>query len=298
MPFNVTLFNKYWLSLIYLALLQDCNDTIIIINSKVLIKYMLSRNTSKLIYSLRDKKNRDEQKLFVAEGPKIINELILSPYLSYLIEIFIEKSFLENDNNAKVLLEKIPKNVTITIVNNNELKNIALTKTPNSIIALLKKPKDNKLNDIDSEIWKKWFLILEDVQEPGNVGTILRTAEWFGIKNIVCSRCTADIFNPKTIQSTMGAIFNLNILQTDLSYFIQTTKPYLYATSLQGDNIYKTPFKTQGGIILGNESKGVKLETIKSANKIISIPGKGKTQSLNVSVSFGIICSEIYQNFF
>ncbi|MGE9516475.1 MAG: TrmH family RNA methyltransferase [Solitalea-like symbiont of Acarus siro] len=259
---------------------------------------MLSRNTSKLIYSLRDKKNRDEQKLFVAEGPKIINELILSPYLSYLIEIFIEKSFLENDNNAKVLLEKIPKNVTITIVNNNELKNIALTKTPNSIIALLKKPKDNKLNDIDSEIWKKWFLILEDVQEPGNVGTILRTAEWFGIKNIVCSRCTADIFNPKTIQSTMGAIFNLNILQTDLSYFIQTTKPYLYATSLQGDNIYKTPFKTQGGIILGNESKGVKLETIKSANKIISIPGKGKTQSLNVSVSFGIICSEIYQNFF
>mgnify|MGYP003574936763 FL=1 len=163
--------------------------------------------------------------------------------------------------------------------------------TPQSILALVHIPSQK---DIDINLLKNQFsLVLDDVQDPGNLGTIIRTADWFGIKNIICSENTVEAYNPKTVQSTMGSLCRINIQYTSLNSFLTKAKLPIYGALLNGANIYQTRWGNEGLILLGNEGHGISKELIEKINFPVTIPRFGEAESLNVAVSAAIFCSEI-----
>lgn len=246
---------------------------------------MLSKTIIKYIQSLAHKKFRDEQGVFIAEGPKVVAELLLSTKFKCKIIYGVQSWMDDNATLLKNILEenkiKIPE---------SDLERISLLQTPNKVLAVFFK-KDEKLDKLN----KKFSLMLDEIQDPGNLGTIIRTADWFGVKNIICSNQCADCYNPKVVQATMGSLARINIIYTELEKFIHTNKGIpVYATTLEGESL--STFKINEGIILiGNESKGVSHNLLKLVTEQVTIPKKGEAESLNAAVACGIILSHVTQ---
>ncbi len=247
---------------------------------------MISQNKIKFINSLNKKKYRDQNQLFIAEGEKLVFDLMNS-------QIEISEVFIKEDWHG---IKDISSKITCTITSEQFLKKITQLKTSPPIIAICKMPQ----NTLASYPWQDNLTIaLDDIQDPGNLGTIIRLADWFGIQNIVCSLNTADAYNPKVIQATMGAIAHVNIHYTNLEYFLQeqhNNKISIYGTFLDGENIYSENISQKGIIVMGNEGKGISADIEKLVSKKLLIPSFSnnpeKSESLNVSTATGIILSE------
>ncbi|MEN8122032.1 MAG: RNA methyltransferase [Bacteroidota bacterium] len=247
---------------------------------------MISKAKIKLIQSLKYKKNRDKHGLFVAEGKKTIEELLETKLSA--VEIF---------GTQKVLSQlAIQKEITITEASNSEIKKITHLSTPTEIVGLFRIPE----NDLTNSFRTNFVLVLDGVQDPGNLGTIIRLADWYNIKSIVCSENSVDAYNPKVIQSTMGSIFRVKVYYTDLLPFIEQAKRNeftLYGSFMNGESIYTKSFDEKKMLIMGNEGKGISSEIEKLMDKKISIPtffneGDGP-ESLNVAIASAIIVSEM-----
>jgi len=243
---------------------------------------MLSKAQISLITSLQHKKFRTQHNLFVVEGIKSVLEFIHSSYK-------ISKIFATAEAAAK--LGKIPQNIKLDELTDAEFNKISGLKTPQGALALVEIPQFDQLHL--TNLKGKHSLILDDVQDPGNLGTIIRTAEWFGIENIICSIGTVDAYNPKVVQATMGSLSRIKIHYLDLEEFILKNNLPIFGALLNGESIYETNFGDEGFIMMGNEGNGIRESLIPKVDKAVTIPRVGNAESLNVAVATTIFCSEL-----
>jgi len=242
---------------------------------------MVSRSQLKYIQSLGQKKYRDEAGVFVAEGPKLVKELIQSKNVE-LVQIFALNEWVER--NVDLLTS-----VTVATISETELERISQLKTPNNVLAIAKKFEAN-----EPGIKERVSLVLDTIQDPGNLGTIIRIADWFGISQIICSDDCADMYNSKVVQATMGSIARVNVFYTDLAVWLKLRSDVrIYAAMLDGKDVTKMSAIREGLIIIGNESVGIDQELLQFANEKVSIPRKGSAESLNAAVATGIILSHL-----
>ena len=248
---------------------------------------MLSKSQISLLKSLQHKKERTGQGLFLVEGYKSIADFINS---SYQIEaIYHTASF-----DPKVL--KLSQQINIYKIPVTELEKISSFKTPQDVIALVKSATWPPPGP--GQISNKFSLVLDGIQDPGNMGTIIRTADWFGIKNIICSEDTVDVYNPKVVQASMGSLPRVNVSYTNLSVWLPQTGLPVLGAMLNGENIYHTDIGTEGLIVLGNEGNGLRPDVDGLITKAITIPRTGHAESLNVAIAAAIICSEVSRKSF
>ena len=268
-PFIIIIFYFYLLKKqIYKFQLFYCVFIILILNKK----NVLTKNDIKLIKSLKYRKHRVENNLFVIEGLKIISEFINSDWE-------VKKIFLTNDTDLKT-------NLNLNYISNSDLKRISFLKSPNKVLALVKIPK------LIKNIKGKLIIALDGVQDPGNLGSIIRLADWFGVSNILCSKNCVDVYNPKVVQSTMGSILRVSVNYVDLIKEIQNLSKYkLFSSVLDGRNINDIDINGNSIILFGNESKGISEELISLSENKISIPklSLSKIDSLNVSNACAIV---------
>ena len=250
----------------------------------------ISKAKIQLIRSLEQKKCRAQHGLFVVEGDKTVREILGSPFI---VEYLLAKSYWIEQLPAHLLT----KANHIIEINDSELSKISFLKTPNQAMVLVRIP-DDRLDF--SEITEGLSLYLDEVQDPGNLGTIIRLADWFGIHHVLCGQGCADPFSPKTVQSTMGAIIRVKTYQTDESFFqqLKTHRPDfpVYGTFLNGDNLYHTSLLSKAVIVMGNESKGISDGIAQYVNQRLLIPsyppGEPTSESLNVATAAAIVCAE------
>ena len=248
---------------------------------------MLSKNKQKLITSLGKKKYRDQEQLFVAEGHKMISDLV-NTNLKCRILVANDEWFKDND--------KLIESTEVIVASDNELKKISALKSTPPVIAVFEQPQVSlNLEQLNSKL----SLFLDDVQDPGNLGTIIRMADWFGIENIICTKGCADVYNPKTVQSTMGAIARINIHYIDSESFFNSIESFnlpVYGTFLNGRNIYESELENTGIIVMGNEGNGISPFVEKQVTSKLYIPTyplhKQTSESLNVAVATAIVCGE------
>lgn len=245
---------------------------------------MLSKNKIKLIRSLDKKKFRLEHGLFVAEGPKLVEELMTVWQPTYLAAT---QTWFDNTRTALSDIEH-------DVISEEELTRTSLQKTPQQVLALFRLP--NHKASIAQVADKELCLALDGVQDPGNMGTIIRLADWFGIEHVFCSLDTADIYAPKAIQATMGAIGRVKVHYTDLVAELKQTQAPIYGTHLDGDNMYEKELTAHGVIVMGNEGKGVSPEVESLTTSRLYIPpypaNREKVESLNVAIATAIVCAE------
>jgi len=251
----------------------------------------ITKNKISLINSLTKKKYRQYHGFFVAEGFKIISEIVDSSLkVEYLIKDENEL-FDYDDDNCEIFTAK-----------ESDLKKISNLKTPSSLIAVVKMPKVEL--DISS-LKNKLSIAIDEIQDPGNLGTIIRICDWFGIENIICSDKSVDVFNSKVIQATMGAFLRVNVHYVNLEEFIpeyiKETGNECFGTFLDGDNIYQTELTENGLFVLGNEGKGISEEIEDLIDRRLFIPpynNKGlHSESLNIASAASIVCSEFRRKF-
>ncbi|MFC6859086.1 TrmH family RNA methyltransferase [Zunongwangia atlantica] len=240
---------------------------------------MVSKSQIKLITSLGQKKYRQKNGLFVAEGIKVIRELLNSDF--QLEKLFASEAIFDVSEDQFILAEE------------RELKKISFLKTPQTALALFKIPQQNLgiLDDLT--------VALDGVRDPGNLGTIIRLCDWFGVKNLVCSQDTVDCFNPKVIQSTMGSITRVNVIYKNLTEFLQSHDLVSYGTFMEGENVYQKKLQQKAVLVMGNEANGISPEIEKLISEKISIPQFGQsqeTESLNVATATAIFLSEFRRN--
>lgn len=246
---------------------------------------MLSKNDIKNIKGLEYKKFRIEKGLFIAEGHKIVEELLGKFKCTLLVAT---PNWLDKQKN-------IPAE-RIETASPDELKHASLLQNPQDVLGIFKIPEYN--NTLASEATDSLVLALDDVQDPGNLGTIVRIADWFGIKDIFCTKGTADIYNPKAVQATMGAIARVRIHYVDLAEKIEELPASVpvYGTFLEGETIYDTRLSSTGIIIMGNEGNGISKEIAQAVTRKLYIPswpkGEPTSESLNVAVATAVVCSE------
>lgn len=174
------------------------------------------------------------------------------------------------------------------------MEKISTLQAPQGILALVHQLPVNQVNVAD--LRGKFSLMLDGIQDPGNLGTIIRTADWFGFQNIICSTNTAEVYNPKTIQATMGSLCRVNIFYEDLTQVIAAAKLPVYGALLEGKNCYQQAWGTEGILVLGNEGRGISADVLPIISHPVTIPRTGGAESLNVAISAGILCSEIRRN--
>ncbi|MBO5742077.1 MAG: RNA methyltransferase [Bacteroidaceae bacterium] len=244
---------------------------------------MISKATIKKIHALDMRKFRRNERLFVAEGPKLVDELCatMKPvYIAALPEWISEKA-------------KIVSGTEYDIVTSDELQRASLQKNPQQVIALFPIPEHRFCTE---QLKNELVLMLDGVQDPGNLGTIARIADWFGIRNILCSAETADIYNPKAVQATMGALARVKFHYTDLLQLLSQYDGPVYGTFLDGENIYGQELSENGIIVMGNEGKGISQGVGEMINRRLYIPnypiGTQTTESLNVAIATSIVCAE------
>ena len=243
---------------------------------------MLSKMQLKYIQSLGQKKSRDEEGLFIAEGPKIIDEFLKHTRRA-VKQVYALKNWID-ENKEKI------GNTELHEIDETELGRMSQLKTPNQVLAVVKKFESNASADLKNKI----TIALDTIQDPGNMGTIIRIADWFGVKNIICSKDSADIYNSKVVQATMGSIARVNIVYTDLQKWLTENKwAGVYAAALSGKPVNVVGKLKEGIIIIGNESKGINEEILASVTEKISISRIGEAESLNAAVATGIILSHI-----
>lgn len=246
---------------------------------------MMLKSKVKYIQSLSQKKHRDEEGAFIAEGPRIINELLSQPGIEFL-EIYATASWIEKQ---APLLSPVHSS-KIFPVREDELKKISSLTTPNQVLAVLKKPFLNQRPDLKGRI----TLMADTIQDPGNMGTLIRCADWFGAAQLICSPECADAFSPKTVQSSMGSIGRVAVYYTDLAELIAGDPSVaVYAATLAGRSIYEMDAISEGIIIVGNESRGVRPELLSLAREQVTIPRRGHAESLNAAVAMGVILSHL-----
>lgn len=237
---------------------------------------MLSKNQIKVITSLQQKKFRKQHGLFLAEGIKVIQELLNSNF--ELHHLYVTEELFKNVAKDK-----------IDYITEPELKKISALTTPNNCLALFKIPQERELSG------NGLVVALDDIRDPGNLGTILRLCDWFGVKEVVCSNETVDIFNPKVVQATMGSITRVNVVYTDLEVFLSNTNQPVCGTFMDGQNIYQSDLPAKGIIVMGNEANGISTAIERLCTKRIAIPRFGdlqQTESLNVATATAIILNE------
>ncbi len=246
---------------------------------------MLSKSQISLLQSLQHKKFRREHGLFLVEGYKSVSEFIHS---AYQIEAIYHTSTI-----APKLL-KLSQKINFEEISLNIIEKISTLKTPQDIIAVVKIPAWPPLHY--TTLQKKFSLVLDGIQDPGNMGTIIRTADWFGIDHIICSEDSVEVYNPKVVQATMGSLSRINVHYTDLTTAIPQIDLPVFGALLEGENIYSTQFGNEGLLIMGNEGSGLRPEVKALINKAITIPCAGNAESLNVAIATAICCSEIQRN--
>jgi TrmH family RNA methyltransferase len=254
---------------------------------------MLSRNELKYYSSLRQKKYRSEHKSFLAEGDKMVKDLLKNPG-----NIFRIKTLLFSEKFTQ-FPEGIEKEIDLIPLSDKELKRISSLSSPTNSILEIEIPEYSIPLSV---IRYGYSLFLDNIQDPGNLGTIIRTADWFGIRTIFLSSGSVDLYNPKVIQSTMGSFSRVKIQYTDPVNFIESLKKLdefqLLGAELKGEDIFKISLQKNGIIFLGNESKGLSKEVSELLDRKIKIPGQSGqsgAESLNLSVAAGIISSELFR---
>lgn len=242
---------------------------------------MLSKGQQKLITSLYQKKYRTQHSLFIAEGTKTVNELLNSPFKLHHL-------FTTNTG----LYAKLPKGAT-TEISENELKKVSLLKSPNTVLAIFEIPKTFPINQTD------FILALDGINDPGNLGTIIRLADWFGVKQLVCSPETADCYNPKVVQASMGSLARVAITYTPLDAFFTTVQVPVFTADMNGSNVYKAKLPFPAVLVMGNEANGLTPSVKKAVKSTLTIPRFGnlqQTESLNVATATAILLSEFFRN--
>lgn len=237
---------------------------------------MVVKNQIKLIKSLQQKKYRTQRSLFVAEGIKTVHELLKSNIVAH--EIYCtDTSLLKEYNGSWQLISEL------------ELKRMSSLRKPNRVLGVFHIPQPEPIDFSD------WIVVLDDVGDPGNLGAIIRLCDWFGIRQLVCSRNTVDCYNPKVLQATMGSITRVNIVYEDLVKVAQESRLPAYGTFMGGQSIYTEKLPDAGILVMGNEANGISKEIEGLCNKKISIPqfGKQSTESLNVATATAILLNEI-----
>lgn len=240
---------------------------------------MLSKNDIKIIKSLQNKKYRKTYGLFTVEGEKNVVELIQAKWP--IQRLIISERFAEK---YRSLLASIRQ--PVDIVSESQLGELSHLESNHSALAVAPMA-DRSKEQVDTG---KSILVLCNVQDPGNLGTIIRTADWFGIDQIVCSPVTVEWFNPKVIQATMGAFIRVKVYYQELEHFLKTIKQPIIAADLQGRNIYEYQFSDPSVILMGSESHGIPEELSTYITDRLTIPSFGETESLNVAIATGIFC--------
>lgn len=245
---------------------------------------MLSKSKVKYIHSLELKKYRNEANAFVAEGNKLVSDMMQA----FDCELLLAKpSWMATQGDLPVK--------ELLVAEEEDIRKASFLKNPQDVLAVFKRP-DWSLDEADPAI--QLIVALDGVQDPGNLGTIIRLADWFGIEHIVCSRDCADVFSPKTVQATMGALAHVQVHYTDLELFLKKHAPVtpLYGTFLNGENIYTQPLSDTGIIVMGNEGNGIRPEIEKLINTKLYIPNypadRETSESLNVAIATAVVCAE------
>lgn len=242
----------------------------------------LSKNKLKYIRSLKDKKHRNEYGTFVAESNKLVTDLL--PYMKCQL-LVATPDYLKQTNTSSV--EEVIE------VNDSQLAQASFLQHPQQVLAVFYQPQYDTNIDINNQL----VLALDGIQDPGNLGTIVRLADWYGIQHILCSIDTADIYNPKVVQATMGALARVRVHYLDLSDFLSRNHNIpIYGTLLDGDNMYEQPLTPNGIIVMGNEGNGIRPDIEKLITRRLFIPnyplGNPTSESLNVAIATAIICAE------
>lgn len=250
---------------------------------------MLSKNKQKLIRSLDRKKNRDAEGLFLAEGPKLVTELLAHFRCRLLVGEPAVLSKVPFEANA------VAERVEVTA---EELARVSLQRAPQGVLAVFEKPQQVAAQSLLSVAGRSLCLALDGVQDPGNVGTIVRIADWWGIEHVICSHDTADVFAPKTVQSTMGALGRVGVHYTDLPAWLDELPAGtpVYGTLLDGDNLYDSELTPHGIIVMGNEGNGLSSAVRERVSHRLLIPSfppdRPTSESLNVAVATAVTCAE------
>jgi TrmH family RNA methyltransferase len=239
---------------------------------------MLSKKEVKDIQSLDQKKFRDESGLFVAEGPKIVTEL-LNAIPNQVQKVYATEAWAGQHPTYTSLIQ---------VVNDIELQRMSHLQTPNQVLAVLK-----QLHWPEPVVNDDFYLYLDTIQDPGNLGTIIRIADWFGVKGVVCSPGCADVYNGKVVQSTMASIARIPVWYDAQLQWLQKQSVNIYAATLHGRSLYQHPKAAAGVLIIGNESKGIRPELMDLATDKVTIPRKGQAESLNAAVATGILLSHL-----
>lgn len=239
---------------------------------------MFTKNQGKLIKSLHEKKNRVELGLFLVEGEKSVSELLDS---DFEIDLILATSKFFDKYGDKVR----ERSTIFEIVTQSELEKVGTFTTNDAALAVVKQ-KENKPFEIQSD---EIILVLDEIKDPGNLGTIIRIADWYGVKNIIASKETVDFYNPKVITATKGSFTRVNIFYTDLKNFLSKTELPILGAFLDGENIHETKFPESGILLMGNESIGVNKEMEDLITKKITIPSYGEAESLNVAIATAVI---------
>jgi TrmH family RNA methyltransferase len=243
---------------------------------------MLGKAKTKDIQSLGQKKHRDETRLFIAEGPKIVKEL-LHAIPGQVKEVYAVKEWLKEN-------ESLASGTSIYEVSDIELEKLSQLKTPHQVVAIVSQFEETSSIETKDRI----SLVLDTIQDPGNLGTIIRIADWFGVMQVICSGNSADVYNPKVVQATMGSIARVRVSYKDLSRWLNENAGIrIYAAALEGKDVSKMGRVHEGLIMIGNESTGLDRQLLEMANEKITITRKGQAESLNAAVATGIILSHL-----
>lgn len=238
---------------------------------------MLSKNQVKLIQKLHQKKYRNELNLFIVEGKKSINEFLQAGYTPQLLIA------------TEAFTASVPQHL-ITPVSKDELRKVSTLQNPDEGLAVFQQPKHKGI------LQEGVIVALDNVQDPGNLGTIIRLCDWFGVETLLCNTQTVDCYNPKVVQASMGSLTRVAVHYLDLAAFLTTTALPVYTMDLEGENLYTATFPKDCILILGNEANGISSEVRALSNEVITIPRFSKhqrTESLNVAMAGAIILSEV-----
>ena len=237
---------------------------------------MVTRNQIKLVKSLQQKKYRTQHNMFVAEGRKLVGELLDARMEA--VELF-EKEAGAIDN----------AHFNVTSITAAEMKKMSGLKTPSEVLGVFRIPQPKALDTTD------WILVLDAVRNPGNLGTIIRLCDWYGVAHLVCSEDTVDTYNPKVLQATMGSVARVNIVYTDLESFLTASELPVYGAFMDGENVYRQKFPNRGMLVMGNEANGISPKIEALVDTQITIPqfGQRTAESLNVATATAVLLNEI-----
>ncbi len=237
---------------------------------------MVTKSELKYIQSLSDKKVRLETGCFIAEGVKLVGEMIAAGYP--LKAVYALDSW-----------ESPDASIEVNRIEAFELEKMSLLQTPNQVLAVAMMPQKEQSLDLTGQL----TLVLDGIQDPGNMGTIIRTADWFGIRQIVASEDTADVYNPKVIGATMGSFMRVSVTYKNLADWMPTVKLPVYGALLEGENIFTTKAVKQGLLVIGSEGKGIRENMMDFITHPVTIPKTGGAESLNAGVAAGIIIAQL-----